>query len=229
MVVADDEPFNLSIVVRMMRQLGCSDIAAVTNGSEALAALDHPKKPSFVILDFNMPGGTGLQVLKLIRTGATTLPRGLAALMLTGNSDFGLVGAAMALDIDAFLIKPVSLEVIAARIERVLPQTQEVKPVAAYEAVDVDAVGQRLLSRKPVGLIRKRADKKTAPAGISVKLELLTVGAILSEDVRSPTGELLLGKATVLNERLIRRLTELQGALNLDYVYIFPPVVEAAG
>jgi hypothetical protein len=172
-IVADDEPFNLSIIIRMMRELGCQDILSAATGGEAL--------------------------------------------------HFGLVGAAMALDVDAFIIKPVSLQAMAGRLEKVFGQRAELKDKADYERIDIEAVSQRLLSRKPVGLARPKTELKKAVTGIPVRLDAVKPGAILSEDVRSPNGELLLGKATMLTERLIRRLVELQTMLKLEYVYVFPP------
>ena len=224
-LVADDEPFNLSIVVRMMRELGCVDLLSAASGTEALVWMDgHRQAPEIALLDFNMPGNNGLQILKQVRTGRLPVPREMRILLLTGSSDFGLVGAAMALDVDAFIIKPVSLLAMAQRLEKVFSTRPDIKDKAEYEKIDVESVSQRLLSRKPVGLAKsKQQTKKGGPSGIPTRLELARPGMILSEEVRSPTGELLLGKATMLNERLIRRLTELKDAIKLDYIYVFPP------
>ena len=54
-----------------------------------------------------------------------------------------------------------------------------------------------------------------------ISLDKVTAGAILAENIRSPSGELLLGAATVLSDRLLRRLRELQPAINLDHVTVF--------
>lgn len=227
-LVADDEPFNLSIVSRMMRELGCQDVVTAASGSHAIGALDGVGKGFDVaILDFNMPGLNGLQILKQLRLGELPVPRELKMVMLTGSSDFGLVGAAMSLDVDAFIVKPVSLQAMAARLEKAFGQRTEVKAPADYAKIDIDAVSQRLLSRKPVGLAKPKAAPKASHTGIPVRLDSVKAGAILSEDVRSPSGDLLLGKATQLTERLIRRLQELQSALKLDHVYVFPPAAPA--
>ena len=223
-VVADDEPFNLSIVIRMMRELGCQNIVSAATGGDALQAFDGIGKPVDVaVLDFNMPGANGLQILKQIRTGALPVKRETHVLMLTGSSDFGLVGAAMALDVDAFIIKPVSLQAMAGRLEKILGQRPEIKDKDDYQRIDIEAVSQRLLSRKPVGLARAKTEVKKAANGMPVRLDAVKPGAILSEDVRSPNGELLLGKATMLTDRLIRRLIELQSMLKLEHIHVFPP------
>lgn len=228
-LVADDEPFNLSIVSRMMRELGCQEVVTAPSGNHALGALDGVGKGFDVaVLDFNMPGSNGLQILKQLRLGELPAPRDQKVVMLTGSSDFGLVGVAMSLDVDAFIVKPVSLQAMAARLEKLFGQRTEVKAPADYAKIDIDAVSQRLLSRKPVGLAKPKAEpQKASHNGIPVRLGAVKPGAVLAEDVRSPGGDLLLGKDTQLTERLIRRLQELQSALKLEHVYVFPP--EAAG
>jgi CheY-like chemotaxis protein len=223
-LVADDEPFNLTIVVRMMRALGAEAVIAASHGGQAMGALgDELTAPDFAILDFNMPEINGLDILKQVRTGATAMRRDLPILMLTGSSDFALVGAAMALDVDAFILKPVSQAGMATRLEKLMRVPNDCKAAEDYAKVDVATVGQKLGSHKPVGLtMTKVPTKKAMPQGVPARIDALRPGAVLAEDIRSPSGELLLGPATVLTDRLIRRLQELQSVLKIDQVQIFP-------
>jgi CheY-like chemotaxis protein len=222
-LVADDEAFSLSIVTRMVRDLGCDTFLQANNGVVALRQLqENADALSLLILDFNMPEVNGLQVLKAVRTGRAAVERDTQIVMLTGSSDFGLVGAAMALDVDAFVIKPVSKATLAQRLDKVFNEAREIKSAAAYDAVDIESVSRRLLSNKPVGTPRPKSEivKPTSSPGMRVKLESVQAGAILADNIRSPAGELLLGKATVLTDRLLRRLKELQAAIGIEYVYV---------
>jgi YesN/AraC family two-component response regulator len=224
LLVADDEQFSLFFVIRILKDLGFTSISQAANGAEALKLLEGgPDAPSLVILDFNMPEANGLQVLRQIRTGKTGVPRDIDVLMLTGNSDFALVGAAMALDVDAFIVKPVSQATLSSRLEKIRSETRDLKSSDVYESVDIDSIGKRLLSNKPVGKPRPKSEtRKTAvPKGIPMKLEDVPVGAVLAEHIRGPGGELLIGAATVLTDRLLRRLKELEGAVTFEYVYVF--------
>ncbi|MDR3438065.1 response regulator [Telmatospirillum sp.] len=233
LLIADDESFSRFFVVRMVRDMGCPDVLQAADGAETLKHLGEAGDSlSALVLDFNMPQSNGLQVLKAIRTGKAGVPRNSNVLMLTGSSDFALVGAAMALDVDAFVIKPVSEAVMAERLNRMFCEAGEIKTVADYDAVDVETVSKRLLSNKPVtttsaksGVLMPKAAVRpaitTSSPTVRVSLEKLVPGAVLAENIRGPSGELLLGAATVLSERLLRRIKELQPALSIEHVTIF--------
>ncbi|WP_158240464.1 response regulator [Telmatospirillum siberiense] len=231
-MIADDESFSRFFVVRMIKELGCDDIVEAVDGADTLAQLKRCGEDlSVLILDFNMPHQNGLTVLKMIRTGAAEVPRDTNVLMLTGSSDFVLVGAAMALDVDAFLIKPVSEAALVDRLTKIFAESRELKTTDVYESVDIELVSQRVLGAKPPSqtprvplgstIRASEAPPREIPGTARVAFDEVAVGAILAENVRAPTGELLLGAATVLSERLLNRLRELQPAIKLDYVRIY--------
>jgi CheY-like chemotaxis protein len=226
-LVADDEEFSLSIISRMMREMGCTDLLAADGGPRGLGHLrnDAPPGIQLAILDFNMPEINGLQLLKAIRTGQAGVRRDLPVVMLTGTADGSLVSAAVALDVGAFVVKPVSKAMLGTRIAKVLTDRREPKPASHYEAVDIDSVSNALLlSHKPVGGAKtSRPDRIDSPHGMKLRLESVPVGAILAEDIRGPDGELLLGRGTALSERFLRRLRDLSGAARIDYLVVRQP------
>src|SRR5579859_5518405 len=154
-LVADDEAFSLSIIGRMLREMGCKDVLQADTGGKAFALFQAESKISMAIVDFNMPDLNGLQILKLIRTGKTAVARNLPVLMLTGTADGGLVSAAAALDVGAFVVKPVSKATLTTRIVKALGEAREAKSAAQYDAVDIDTVSKALLL----------SHKRSAPSG----------------------------------------------------------------
>jgi DNA-binding response OmpR family regulator len=113
LIVEDDESLR-RIVSRHLRGKGfVVDEAASAEG--AAAALDEGLKPGIVLLDLNLPGGTGWDLLRqpalmaagsppVVITSATTVsPRRLA--------EFGCAG---------YLPKPFPLETLVATLERLL-------------------------------------------------------------------------------------------------------------
>lgn len=226
-VVADDEQFSRSIIMRMVRDLGCEHSFQSVNGQEALEAIKQlGRKLSLLIADFNMPVLNGLQLLKLIRTGQAGVPHDLPVIMLTGHADSGLVGAAMALDVDAFVIKPVSKQMLATRLTKVLGEGSEVKLPDQYGEIDIESVSSRMLKNDPVGLARPTGPaikKAVRLKGVRMKLDDVAEGALLAEEVRAPDGELLLGIGVRLNARYLRRLKELSGVIQVEYLMVEPP------
>jgi CheY-like chemotaxis protein len=226
-LVADDEAFSLSIVSRMLREMGCSDVLSADGGPRAFNLLqsDAPPGIKLAVIDFNMPEINGLQLLKLIRLGKLAVPRDLAVVMLTGTADGGLVSAAVALDVGAFVVKPVSKAMLATRLGKVLAEKRDPKAAAQYQAVDIEPISKALLlSHKPVGGAKSRGPERTDnPHGVKLRLEAVPIGSVLAEDIRGPDGELLLGRGTPLSERFLRRLRDFSGVARIEYLMIHQP------
>lgn len=225
-LVIDDERFSRSIICRFLLELGLLEADQAKDGAEGLTRLaTEGNASSLVICDFNMPVMNGLQFLKALRSGIQrSVPRDLPVIMLTGHSDHGLVGTAMALDVDAFLVKPVSKANLAGRLGHALSTTQDIKDASAYAAVDVDKIAKRILSGAPAGKGKVDAEKDVAKRGHKVELAMLKPNSTLSEDLVAPTGELLLAAGVVLSPRMVQRLQELPSlGINISAVWIMPP------
>ncbi len=205
--------------------MGCVDVIAAEGGAKALAAF-APGSPTIdlAVVDFNMPEVNGLQILKLIRTGKLSAQRGMPVVMLTGTADGGLVSAAAALDVGAFVVKPVSKATLGSRLAKALVEQREARGAALYEQVDIDTVSRALIiSNKPVGGAKSVRDRVELPHGVKLRLDAVPVGAVLAEDIRGPDGELLLGRGTPLSERFLRRLKDLSGVARIEYLVIQQP------
>lgn len=69
-----------------------------------------------VILDWNLPDGTGLEVLQELRRGGSRVP----ILMLTGNSGIDFKEAGFSSGADDYLTKPFELKELGLRVEALL-------------------------------------------------------------------------------------------------------------
>lgn len=216
-LVIDDERFSRSIICRFLLELGLSDVDQAKDGAEGLTRLaTEGNTSSVVICDFNMPVMNGLQFLKSLRSGVQrSVRRDLPVIMLTGHSDHGLVGTAMSLDVDAFLVKPVSKVNLAGRLVHALSTAHDIKDSSAYAAVDVDRIAKRILSGVPSEKSKVEPEKNAAKRGQRVELALLKPHSTLSEDLVAPTGELLLATGVTLSPRMVQRLRELP-SLGID-------------
>ena len=74
--------------------------------------------PEAILLDVMMPGGTGFDVVKRLRSNAATA--GIPVVAMSVSADPALPQKVQELGENAFLLKPVSLDEVAATLRRVL-------------------------------------------------------------------------------------------------------------
>lgn len=210
-LVVDDEEFSRSIVVRILRKLNVKRIRTAANGYEGLEHVRYPNHVDVVILDFHMPRMNGLEMLKKVRDGSAGVDRDLSIAMLTGHGDTRLVSTAMALDVNAFLVKPTSLEVIANRLDRILNEPRDIKDAAVYGEIQLPTTiwlsSERARQPNPVVSFHGTS----APVRtVKLQLENVPANAVVSEDVMGPDGMLLLPAGTKLSARLLSYLQDLK-------------------
>jgi CheY-like chemotaxis protein len=78
--------------------------------------------PALIILDINMPGGTGIQALTKLKKSTKT--GSIPVIVLSGNSELDLPRQVKELGADEFLSKPINPEVLTLAIQRVLRETE---------------------------------------------------------------------------------------------------------
>ncbi|MGI8819688.1 MAG: PP2C family protein-serine/threonine phosphatase [Chthoniobacterales bacterium] len=114
-LVVDDDPMSRRLLVRALTSGGftCRESA---DGAEALATL-HAELPCLLLLDFDMPGLNGAEVLRRMRRDADADVAQLPAIMLTGHG--GEASEVLCLEAGAndFVTKPINQAVLRARIE----------------------------------------------------------------------------------------------------------------
>jgi CheY-like chemotaxis protein len=117
-LVVDDEKLVRTVVVRMLQSLGCGDIIEAATAEDALPHLmGTVKVPQCVILDIKMAPVNGIELALIIRSDPRIVRHDVPIVMLTGHAEESLVKAAMLLDVNGFVLKPVSRAVLASRIE----------------------------------------------------------------------------------------------------------------
>src|SRR5437762_4881565 len=114
-LVVDDDAVSRKILARLLAAAGyqcheCED------GAEALA-LVHAKRPSHLLLDFDMPGLNGTEVLKTLRSDSDPAIAQIPAIMLTGHGSEESEVRCLQAGADDFVTKPVNAAVLRARIE----------------------------------------------------------------------------------------------------------------
>ncbi len=114
-LVADDDAMSRRLLVRALSAAGfsCSEAA---DGVEALRHL-HAELPSLLLLDFDMPGMNGAELLKQLRMDKNPVVAQLPTIMLTGHGGEESEVLCLEAGADDFVTKPINQAVLRARID----------------------------------------------------------------------------------------------------------------
>ncbi|ETW94956.1 MAG: hypothetical protein ETSY1_32655, partial [Candidatus Entotheonella factor] len=120
-LVVDDESIQTELLTLQLNHLGY-EVQSTTRSHEALLHFQSdPGDFDLVITDQTMPEMTGEQLIQALRKIRSDLP----VILLTGFSHLIDKDKAGALGIDAFLMKPVSLEAVAMTVHQVLERRDQ--------------------------------------------------------------------------------------------------------
>jgi diguanylate cyclase (GGDEF)-like protein len=121
LLVVDDDEMNLEIIRRRLSRLGF-DVVVSTDGSHAFARVEQADI-DLVLLDIEMPGLTGLQLLQRVRTKYSQAD--LPIIIVSSKSESETVVEALSLGANDYVTKPVDLAIMCARINAQLLRRSE--------------------------------------------------------------------------------------------------------
>jgi CheY-like chemotaxis protein/CheY-specific phosphatase CheX len=121
-LLVDDSLTIRSLLRRTLGQLAAEEVVEAPNGVEALTQLAR-RRVDLVILDVNMPLMDGVETLEAIRTAPEYAA--LPVVMLTSEKNEPLVRRLVELGITAYLSKPLSQELLADRLSKILGRIRQ--------------------------------------------------------------------------------------------------------
>jgi PAS domain S-box-containing protein len=113
-LVADDVPANRAVAVQMLDALGFVTVEA-ENGAAALAIVDSGAPVDLVLIDAVMPVMDGVEAIRLLKA-AQRIPVIAVSANVSGQNRARCLAAGA----DAFLDKPLSLDLLLAQVGRLL-------------------------------------------------------------------------------------------------------------
>src|SRR5947209_18591108 len=114
-LVVDDDALSRRMLVRSLSEAGYA-CAESESGVEAWEKL-HAAEPSLLLLDFEMPGLNGADLLKRLRVEANSAIAQIPAIMLTGHGGEESEVRCLEAGANDFVTKPINTAVLRARIE----------------------------------------------------------------------------------------------------------------
>jgi two-component system, chemotaxis family, chemotaxis protein CheY len=113
-LIIDDCKFTTKVLANVMRELGFS-VNSVQSGEEAVGYLETHEPPSLFLVDWVMPGMSGVELVAWLRAQATT--HNTPVLMVTGEKDLTKVAQAITSGANEYIMKPFSPEVIREKLQ----------------------------------------------------------------------------------------------------------------
>lgn len=141
-LVVDDEPDNRRLLNRVLART-----ATISEAGDGHSALDYLARETFdlVLLDIMMPDMNGLQVLEIIRNAPATAD--LPVVLISAMSDTDDIVRGLQLQANDYIVKPIDIDVVMARVETQLKlkQTSDLQKQAIAELEAAQQMKDKLL------------------------------------------------------------------------------------
>jgi DNA-binding response OmpR family regulator len=161
-LIAEDEPLFRKILTQLLSHE--FELTVTEDGVTALARLKEENGPVLAILDWVMPGMTGVDVCRELRARRQTA--GTYVILLTARNSAADIVAGLRAGADDYVTKPVQAEELRARVQlgcRILDLRAALKTEVGALAVAM-AREKLLLSR--LAMIPQRGQRREAKKGV---------------------------------------------------------------
>ncbi len=144
-LIVDDEATLARNLAAYLERNGY-DVRVAGSGEEGLQQFAE-FRPDVVLLDHNLPGLSGLEVLERLRKGDTQVP----VVLMTGFGGIEVAVQALKLGAADYLTKPVSLGELKMLVQRLLEHNRLERTVGYYRQRDAQASGlDKIIGRSSV-------------------------------------------------------------------------------
>jgi len=123
-LIVDDFSTMRRIIKNLLRDLGFNNTAEADDGNSALPML-RAGGIQFLITDWNMPGMTGIELLKAVRADESlkTLP----VLMVTAEQKREQIIEAAQAGVNGYVVKPFTASTLKEKIDKIFERIDGVK------------------------------------------------------------------------------------------------------
>ena len=115
-LLADDDRVQTLMLTARLRAEGFK-VAVAYDGNETFTSAIRTQ-PDAIVLDLQMPGGTGHVILERLKASSKTCQ--IPVIVVSGSEDPNVIPAVKGLGADEYLPKPVNFEQLHAALIRVL-------------------------------------------------------------------------------------------------------------
>jgi two-component system chemotaxis response regulator CheY len=120
-LVVDDDTLMREVLKALLREEGFIVVGEAKDGQSALAQIDRAQ-PDLVCLDVNMPGMSGLDVLKAIKMKCNDC----RVVMISGDSSMATVREAVGFGASGFIVKPFKAGRVGASLRAAMKASADI-------------------------------------------------------------------------------------------------------
>lgn len=120
-LVVDDFSTMRRIIKNLLRDLGYTNTSEADDGKTALPMLQSGGF-DFLVTDWNMPGMTGIELLKAVR--ADEKLKGLPVLMVTAEAKRDQIVEAAQSGVNGYVVKPFTAAALKEKIEKIFERIE---------------------------------------------------------------------------------------------------------
>lgn len=129
-LVAEDDRINLKLISSIIKKMG-HQVIECADGNAALEHLMSDNGPTLAVLDWMMPGPSGVELCENVRTSGRSSY--VYLLLVTGRSEDADLVKGLQAGADDYLMKPIKRDILQARIEsgiRIIERENYLKQLA---------------------------------------------------------------------------------------------------
>lgn len=118
-LVVEDEKVMSTFILNNLRRIGILDLYAFPDGSSALREIPR-LKPDLILTDIHMQPVGGIEFVRQLRGLPNNQLSNTKVIFLSADASPATVGEALPLGVAGYMLKPPSLNALAAKIEAAL-------------------------------------------------------------------------------------------------------------
>lgn len=162
LLIEDEEP--IQILLRYNLEAEGYRVRVSAQGEDVMFLVGE-ERPDLIVLDWMLPGLSGIEVCKLVRSKAET--RDIPIIMLTARSEESERVRGLTTGADDYLVKPFSVPELLARIKTIL---RRLNPDAVAEQL---TAGDLVLDRRTKRVLRGARDINLSPTEFRLLEQLM--------------------------------------------------------
>jgi len=197
-VIAEDDPQIAEIQRRFLERIEGFELIGIAHGLEEAETLVDVLQPDLMLLDIQFPTGTGLDLLRKIRSGSSNID----VIMITAAKEVETLREALHGGVFDYILKPLVFERLQETLNNYQQHLAKLKSLETLAQSDVD----RVLPRTASGVKTPPTSETRLPKGIDA-LTLEKIRHVFAADT-SPLSAEEMGEKIGASRTTARRYLE---------------------